>query len=69
MTPFCSYTSSIANNDFQVNVGTDLPSRPQTFNQYGRAVGVTLNTFNVNKAPNTVVHQYDVSYSSSCYVF
>ena len=38
-------------------------TRPETFNKYGKAVGITLNTFNVKNTPNIVVHQYDVSHS------
>lgn len=57
----CSYRNKIVDNSFQVNIGSDLPARPETFNQNGKPVGITLNTFNVDKAPKTVVHQYDVS--------
>ncbi|KAF1843981.1 eukaryotic translation initiation factor 2C 2 [Cucurbitaria berberidis CBS 394.84] len=40
-----------------------LPHRPKNFNQYGRECGIMLNTFNVVKTPNTVVHQYDLNYT------
>ncbi|EMD96783.1 hypothetical protein COCC4DRAFT_142403 [Bipolaris maydis ATCC 48331] len=46
-----------------VNVGSDLPARPETFNQNGKPVNITLNTFNVDKAPNTIVHQYDLHFT------
>ncbi|KAK1917141.1 hypothetical protein P3342_011986 [Pyrenophora teres f. teres] len=40
-----------------------LPQRPKNFNQYGKAATVIINTFNVLKMPNTVVYQYDVTYT------
>ncbi|KAI4955490.1 hypothetical protein J4E91_001351 [Alternaria rosae] len=40
-----------------------LPQRPKNFNQFGKAANIVLNTFNVIKSPNTVVHQYDLNYS------
>ncbi len=50
------------------NIGQDaipqaLPQRPKNFNTYGKETTIMLNTFNVIKPPQTVVHQYDVSYS------
>ncbi|KAH3910556.1 hypothetical protein HBI56_202860 [Parastagonospora nodorum] len=46
-----------------IDIPKALPARPKTFNTQGRECGITLNTFNVIKAPNTIVHQYDVTFS------
>ncbi|KAL1800152.1 hypothetical protein ACET3X_000494 [Alternaria dauci] len=46
-----------------ITIPGSLPQRPKNFNQFGKAANVMLNTFNVMKAPNTVVHQYDLNYS------
>lgn len=45
----------------QITIPGSLPQRPKNFNTFGRECAITLNTFNVVKTPNTVVHQYDVS--------
>lgn len=45
----------------QIEIPKALPHRPKNFNTYGKECAITLNTFNVIKTPNTVVHQYDVS--------
>lgn len=61
-----SYRPRHANMDFnpyQLTAPTSLPQRPKIFNTYGKEATVTLNTFNVIKSPNTIVHQYDVAYS------
>jgi eukaryotic translation initiation factor 2C len=61
-----SYRPRHANMDFnmeQLTIPNALPQRPKNFNTYGKETTITLNTFNVLKAPNTIVHQYDVSYS------
>ncbi|KAF2871011.1 eukaryotic translation initiation factor 2C 2 [Massariosphaeria phaeospora] len=42
-----------------------LPARPAKLNTNGREIGLTLNTFNVIQAPNTIVHQYDVAWGAS----
>jgi hypothetical protein len=63
---FYSYHPRHANMDFntrQLSIPAALPQRPKNFNTYGKETTITLNTFNVLKAPNTVVHQYDVAYS------
>ncbi|KAF1950228.1 eukaryotic translation initiation factor 2C 2 [Byssothecium circinans] len=39
-----------------------LPQRPAKFNQNGKEAPIVLNTFNVIKAPDHVVHQYDVAW-------
>jgi len=49
-------------NDHQLTIPGSLPQRPKNFNQFGKAANIVLNTFNVVKAPDTVVHQYDVSF-------
>lgn len=49
-------------NDHKITIPGSLPQRPKNFNQFGKAANIMLNTFNVIKAPNTVVHQYDVSF-------
>ncbi|EOA89671.1 uncharacterized protein SETTUDRAFT_159260 [Exserohilum turcica Et28A] len=46
-----------------ITVPHKLPQRPQSFNPHGKAVGIVLNTFNVIKSPNTVVHQYDLHFT------
>ncbi|KAH8727196.1 Piwi domain-containing protein [Phaeosphaeriaceae sp. PMI808] len=46
-----------------VKLPRGLPERPKTFNSFGRECGITLNTFNVIKSPNTVVYQYDVNFT------
>jgi eukaryotic translation initiation factor 2C len=56
-----------------VNIGADLdyqcsdphtyPPRPKNFNTFGKECGITLNTFNLIKTPNTIVHQYDVHFT------
>ncbi|CAN9089423.1 unnamed protein product [Alternaria alternata] len=46
-----------------ITIPGSLPQRPKNFNQFGKAANIMLNTFNVIKAPNTVVHQYDLNYS------
>lgn len=63
-----SYRPRHANTDFnsrnsQLAIPAALPQRPKNFNTFGKETTVTLNTFNVIKAPNTTVHQYDVAYS------
>ncbi|UPX19247.1 Protein argonaute [Ascochyta rabiei] len=45
------------------SVPAALPQRPKNFNTYGKETTIMLNTFNVIKSPNTIVHQYDVAYS------
>lgn len=49
--------------DYQITIPNSLPQRPKIFNSQGSACQVTLNTFNVLKSPNTIVHQYDVLFS------
>ncbi|KAH9862201.1 hypothetical protein IAQ61_010404 [Plenodomus lingam] len=44
---------------FKIKIPHALPARPKNFNAYGKECAVTLNTFNVTKAPDTIVHQYD----------
>ncbi len=47
----------------QISIPGTLPQRPKNFNTYGKETTLTLNTFNVIKPPNIVVHQYDIAYS------
>lgn len=47
----------------QLTIPAALPQRPKNFNTYGKETTIMLNTFNVVKPPNIVVHQYDVSYN------
>ncbi|RAR09531.1 Piwi-domain-containing protein [Stemphylium lycopersici] len=56
------HANIIVDNYYQLTAPNSLPQRPKNLNQYGKAVGITLNTFNVDKAPSTVVHQYDASH-------
>ncbi|KAF2008199.1 eukaryotic translation initiation factor 2C 2 [Amniculicola lignicola CBS 123094] len=42
-----------------------LPSRPPKFNNFGREISLTLNTYNVLQSPSTPVHQYDVAWGQS----
>jgi eukaryotic translation initiation factor 2C len=49
--------------EYQFSVPAALPQRPKNFNTYGREVNIILNTFNVLKTPNTIVHQYDVHFT------
>jgi eukaryotic translation initiation factor 2C len=49
--------------DYQFTIPQALPQRPKNFNSFGRECGITLNTFNVVKTPNTIVHQYDVHFN------
>jgi eukaryotic translation initiation factor 2C len=49
--------------DYQFTIPQSLPQRPKNFNTLGRECGITLNTFNLVKTPNTVVHQYDLHFS------
>ena len=63
-----SYRPRHANMDFnsrdpQLTIPSALPQRPKNFNSYGKETTIMLNTFNVVKAPNTIVHQYDVAFS------
>lgn len=63
-----SYRPRHTNMDFnssasQLSIPAALPQRPKNFNTYGKETTITLNTFNVLKQPNTIVHQYDVAYS------
>ncbi|KAF1362486.1 Piwi-domain-containing protein [Lizonia empirigonia] len=46
-----------------LTIPSALPQRPKNLNTYGKEATVTLNTFNVLKSPDTIVHQYDVAYS------
>ncbi|CAO2656388.1 Nn.00g051910.m01.CDS01 [Neocucurbitaria sp. VM-36] len=46
-----------------ITIPSALPQRPKNFNSFGKECGLTLNTYNVVKSPNTVVHQYDLNYS------
>lgn len=50
-------------NTYQLTIPSALPQRPKNLNTYGKEATVTLNTFNVLKSPDTIVHQYDVAYS------
>lgn len=61
------HANLIVDYDPQITIPSALPQRPKNFNTYGRECGITLNTFNVIKAPNTVVHQYDVSIGPCCH--
>ena len=54
----------VANDDHQMTLPATLPQRPKNFNQFGRAVSVIINTFNVMKMPNAIVFQYDVSHQT-----
>ncbi|KAF2129769.1 eukaryotic translation initiation factor 2C 2 [Dothidotthia symphoricarpi CBS 119687] len=45
-----------------MSIPDTLPQRPKNFNIYGKECAITLNTFNVAKAPSTVVHQYDIAW-------
>ncbi|KAI8939451.1 hypothetical protein NX059_003228 [Plenodomus lindquistii] len=47
----------------QITLPSSLPTRPKVFNSYGKETSITLNTFNVVKAPDTIVHQYDLNYT------
>ena len=61
---FYSYRPRHANvtiDDEQITLPDSLPQRPKNFNTFGKETSITLNTFNVVKAPSTIVHQYDVS--------
>ncbi|KAF1977039.1 eukaryotic translation initiation factor 2C 2 [Bimuria novae-zelandiae CBS 107.79] len=49
----------------KLTIPAELPQRPAKFNSVGKPMNVTLNTFNVNKFPNTVVYQYDVSWGGN----
>ena len=59
------HANVIVNTDYQITLPGSLPQRPKNFNTYGRECGLTLNTFNVLKTPQSVVHQYDVSLTLS----
>jgi eukaryotic translation initiation factor 2C len=48
---------------YQFSVPSSLPQRPKNFNTFGKEALITLNTFNVVKAPNTVVYQYDLHFT------
>ncbi|RAR14259.1 Piwi-domain-containing protein [Stemphylium lycopersici] len=50
------HANIIVDNYYQLTAPNSLPQRPKNLNQYGKAVGITLNTFNVDKAPSTVLH-------------
>lgn len=50
-------------HDSQHTIPAALPQRPKNLNSYGKETTVTLNTFNVLKAPSRTVFQYDVAYS------
>ncbi|KAH9879905.1 hypothetical protein J1614_001929 [Plenodomus biglobosus] len=43
----------------QITIPHALPTRPKNFNSYGKECGITLNTFNLVKTPETIVYQYD----------
>ncbi|KAH7394184.1 Piwi domain-containing protein [Phaeosphaeria sp. MPI-PUGE-AT-0046c] len=45
------------------SIPNSLPQRPKNFNSFGKECLITLNTFNVVKTPNTVVHQYDLHFT------
>jgi eukaryotic translation initiation factor 2C len=47
----------------QLTLPKSLPQRPKNFNNFGKECGITLNTFNVVKTPNTIVHQYDLHFT------
>ncbi|KAF1839791.1 Piwi-domain-containing protein [Decorospora gaudefroyi] len=46
-----------------ITIPSSLPQRPKNFNINGKECAIKLNTFNVAKAPDTIVHQYDLSYN------
>ncbi|KAJ4291053.1 Protein argonaute [Kalmusia sp. IMI 367209] len=46
-------------------IPSSLPQRPAKLNASGKSVLVQLNTFNVDKFPTHIVHQYDVSWGNS----
>jgi eukaryotic translation initiation factor 2C len=48
--------------EYQIASPHSLPQRPKNFNSFGRECGIMLNTFNVVRTPNTIVHQYDVHF-------
>jgi hypothetical protein len=58
-------TIIFSNGDHQLATPDALPQRPANFNQYGKACNIILNTFNLEKIPQTLVHQYDVSLPSA----
>jgi eukaryotic translation initiation factor 2C len=63
-----TYRPRHANMDFnsrssQQSIPQALPQRPKNLNTYGKECAITLNTFNVLKAPNKVVFQYDIAYA------
>jgi len=47
------------------SVGNRIPDRPAAFNKNGKPTSLILNTFNVEKMPTTIVHQYDVAWGST----
>ena len=47
----------------QLTIPAALPQRPNDANLYGKHTAIMLNTFNVVKASNTIVHQYDVAFT------
>jgi len=49
--------------DYQITIPSSLPQRPKNFNTFGKECGITLNTFNIVKTPDTIVHQYDVHFT------
>lgn len=53
----------------KLEIPSELPRRPAKFNNLGKAIKVTLNTFNVIKFPTQVVFQYDVSIFLLLYAF
>lgn len=55
---------NIVTNTFEYPIPNSLPQRPNKFNNLGREINLTLNTFNVLQAPNTIVHQYDVAWGA-----
>jgi len=57
----------IETNPSKFDVPASLPQRPKQFNNLGREISLTLNTFNVLQSPTTVVHQYDVSNGCSTF--
>lgn len=52
-------------NIHKLEIPGELPRRPGKFNAVGKAVSITLNTFNVDKFPTQIVYQYDVSHVCS----
>ncbi|KAF1920317.1 ribonuclease H-like domain-containing protein [Ampelomyces quisqualis] len=46
-----------------ITIPSSLPQRPKNFNTFGKETVITLNTFNVVKTPDTVVHQYDLHFT------